>query len=202
MVSQFLKNFYLIEKLILIGTASFVLFKQTKTKTGKIFPVFVLAINLYYITRGFFLTVLQYKTWQQGAPSKFLLPPYQDISYFRGYSYYRFFKPYLFNLYYALILFFVLIILNKIFKERFFEKNEPWVAFLGALIVPWPVNLAWLVLVLLIAIFIHLYNFMKKKINPKTNLVSLYYIWLTLAILMDIFYNLIVKLPILKSLVI
>ncbi len=199
-MSILLKNFFIIEKILFIAVASFILFKQTKTKTGKIFPVFVLIINIYFISRGFFLSFLQYKAWQTSKFSKYLLPPFQKINYFLGYAFYHFFEPYLFNLAFTIIFFLFILTLNKYSKNRFFEKNEIWIATLGSLICLWPTNLFWLILSLTIGIIIHIINFIKNEKNGE-KFVSLYYVWLPLSIFVIIFSSLILKLPIINELI-
>ncbi len=96
---------------------------------------FFMGFRLIY---ALFKTAVQYHIWEQaGGLSRFLLPPYRPISYFIGYSITHFWLSTLIDILIAAIFYAFLRLLKK-YNSRFFEKDEPELGFLTALIVGWP----------------------------------------------------------------
>ena len=197
--------FFLVEKIIFLAVAGGAFLKQIKTRAGKVFPALVLAINFYYLGRGFYFSFATYQLWRQNKFSRFLLPPYNGFHYFLQYSFYHFFKNYLFSLLYFLILFVLMVVSNKLVHGRLFRKYEIWIAGLGLFLCPWPVNLFWLLAVAVLAVTFYLLcrlSCFASLCKKEGRLISLYYLWIPVAILSLLFSKWILLLPIIKDLVV
>ena len=176
---------------------SFLFKRGSKELLRASFLIYLLAISLS-IGISLFQTLLTYFSWEKNSLSHLLLPPFTSINYFFSYIFFHFFRPTFFNLFLSLLFLALLKIFNKIFKGRLFFEEEIYFASLGVLISPFPTNLLLIFCTFLSGIFISL---TRKIFKRKSEFISLYYLWLPLAILMIIFKNFILTLPILKNLV-
>ena len=128
-------------------------------------------------------TIGQYLVFKNSAVGVFLLPPYQKLTeFFLHYIDYRFILPIVFPILVGLLFFFLAQIVNRLSGERFFEKEEPWMLFYAIMFLGHPMWLPYIFLILLIAIILYLLQLIFKKIHFGERL-PLYYLWLTLAIL-------------------
>lgn len=117
----------------------------------------------------------QYIIWKIGGGiSSYLLPPYQDISYFLFYAGTRFIAPALFAFLLALIFLFVMRFVNKKFQNRFFYEDEPYIAVLGILAVGYPALLLYLPIVIFAVLIRALVSGAR---------ISAYYVWIPAALL-------------------
>jgi len=135
-----------------------------------IFAVFSLLIYYSY---------QQYIAWASVEPSKFLLPPYQSIDYFIKYIGARFFTPYLISLISALVFFYVAQILNKKYEERFFDSEELWLGALAIFLIGWPGAFFYFIGLIIFYFLLSTFYFL---LHGKNHRLSLYYLWLPLAI--------------------
>jgi len=176
---------------------SFLFKRGSKEIPRASFLIYFLAISLS-IGISLFQTFLTYFSWEKNSLSHLLLPPFTPVSYFFSYVFFHFFRPVLFNLFLSLIFLALLKIFNKIFKGRLFFEEEVYFVSLVVLISPFPTNLVLVFCSFLGGVFVSL---IKRIFKRKSEFTSLYYLWLPLAILMIIFKNFILTLPILKNLV-
>jgi len=134
--------------------------------------------------------------WSQNSVSHYLLPPYTSITYILRYSW----QHYLFEpvaiIIFAWLIFAGICFLNKKFENRFFYKEEKYLAALGILATAWPNCLLFLILVLFLGVLFHLFRIVFSSFLPKgardtsflTNpphqtRLSLLYFWLPVALL-------------------
>lgn len=144
-------------------------------RQGKL--IFVLAVAAI-AGLGFYFTFNQYQAWLGDPLTKFLLPPYQDINYFVLYSFIHFFAPYLISLIAGLLLFFIMRVLNKKFEERFFEKEEPYLAALSLFLVGHPDWLVYIATLILVYLLIHASRFVIARQSER---LPLYRLWAPIA---------------------
>jgi len=176
---------------------SFLFKRGSKELLRASFLIYLLAISLS-IGISLLQSFLTYLSWEKNSLSHLLLPPFTSINYFFSYIFFHFFRPTFFNLFLSLLFLALLKIFNKIFKGRLFFEEEIYFVSLGILISPFPTNLLLIFCAFLSGVFISLTRRIFKR---KSEFISLYYLWLPLAILMIIFKNFILTLPILKNLV-
>ena len=130
----------------------------------------------------------QYLIWQSDEATKFLLPPYQPVSYFLFYGLGRIISPLIISIAIAFIFLFLASYLNRRFGERFFYHDEPYLTAIAILIVSHPLLIIYLASILITALL----GTIVKKISSKravssqqsavSSRFSLYYFWIPLAI--------------------
>ena len=124
-------------------------------------------------------SVNQYRIWADNDFGKFLLPPYQDFSYFVFYSRINFFNPYLLSFIVGLFLLITAKYFNRRFGERVFEASEPFLLATGVFASGYPGWFFYIILLLFIGLFISLFHFWRFKESYR---LSLYYFWLPAAL--------------------
>lgn len=136
----------------------------------------------------------QYALFKQSEIAIYLLPPYQRLSeFFFGYIQYRFILPIVFPILLGLIFFLITVFINRLFGERFFEKEEPWMLFYSIMFLGHPGWLIYIFLILIIATIFYLLQIFLKKLKLEERM-PLYYLWLPLAML--VFFLQKINLPI------
>ena len=121
---------------------------QRITNSSRIYEyLFLLTVILSFI---FPLGTMrsQFLLWQKSSPASYLIPPYQDISYFLNYSFYVFFAKPIIALLAALIFLGLAKFFNKKFQERFFEPEEPYFGALAMFLIGYPGLIFYLIIVL------------------------------------------------------
>lgn len=173
--------------LILFGGFIFQLRRWRKINKY-LFWLSVAGILIYY----FYLVGNQYAIWQSDPLTRFLLPPYESITYVFGHHFFRFGFYYLVSFLVALSFIFFAVFLNKKFEHRFFEEEEIYLGALAFLLLGNPAwNYAWayyLVAVLFMALFGSLVISYWLKRSERF---SFYWLWLPTAlsvILLETFF--------------
>lgn len=106
----------------------------------------------------------QYFLWLSvGPPAQYLLPPYQQISYFFQYSFHQFFLKYVISLGAALLFLVIAKLLNRRFQKRFFEEGEPYLGALAIFVLGHPLWLYEVPTVLGLGLLGAAYNFLTRK---------------------------------------
>ncbi len=141
--------------------------------------IFIISILIIF-GMLFYQSYQQYQIWSQNGPSKFLLPPYQNINYFAFYVFMRFFVSYLISLVAAIVFLIVAKVLNKKYEERFFEPEEFWLGALAIFLVGYPGWLFYLVFVVLLYSLIHIFSLLISRFSSSR--ISLYWLWIPTAI--------------------
>ncbi|MEK7553147.1 MAG: hypothetical protein AAB504_00425 [Patescibacteria group bacterium] len=159
--------------------------------------IFIIAIIAVFSLLIYY-SYQQYVAWQSVEPSKFLLPPYQAIDYFVKYVGARFFAPYLISLIAAILFLFAAKRLNKKYEERFFEPEELWFGALAIFLVGHPGWLFYFTSLILIYFLIHIFSFLISHFSSFR--ISLYYLWLPLAIFVILINKWLVELEVWKLL--
>lgn len=144
----------------------------------------------------FYQSYKQYQFWSQNEVSRYLLPPHQSINYFIFYALARFFAPYLISLAAAVLFLISANLLNKKYQERFFYPEEYYLGAISLFLVGHPGWLFYLALLIVIYLIIHLVALMRNNADSNAEQrgmvrrISLYYLWLAVAIFVIIFNKL------------
>ncbi len=141
----------------------------------------VSAVFLFYL----YLVYSRYLGWSTGGGvSKFLVPPYNGISYVFGYELFRFLMYYLVALVAALAFLVSARRLNRRFKEKFFENQEPYLGALSIFLLGYPGwGYAWIYYVVAVLALAVLGSLVVSHLLKKNERFSLYWLWLPVAIL-------------------
>lgn len=143
------------------------------------------------------LSYLQYRTWLGHPLSKFFLPPYQSWDYFLTYVGSKFFAPYAISLVLAIIFFAALGVANKKFGERFFEREEIALIAISIFLVGHPGWIFYMVLAIATYLGLQIFYTIKYRGLPR---VSMYYLWVPLALFVIIVMQWFVRLDAFKAL--
>lgn len=124
-----------------------------------------------------YFSYAQYHVWELSPVGKYLLPPYESLSYFIGYVGSRYLLPSAIALLAAIVFGLAAWYLNKRYDERFFEREEPTLFALGIFLTGYPGFLFYIPLMLFFGALLAIgYTLTRKGRAP------LYYLWLPLAI--------------------
>ena len=147
-------------------------------KHSKLIFIFAVAGLFLY---GVYLSFVQYEAMISSGLSKFLLPPYQGISYFLIYiAGARIFGPYVLSFLASLLFMWAAKRYNKKFDERFFEKEEIYLGALSIFLVNHPGWIIYFPTLITLYMFIQLYNrFVRRKVDER---IPLYHLWVPTAI--------------------
>lgn len=140
--------------------------------------IFIISVFIIFLLL-FYQSFQQFEVWSQNELSKFLLPPYQSVSYFIFYSFFRFFAPYLISLAAALIFLFTAKFFNKKYQERFFCSEELYFGALAIFLVGHPGWLFYSVILITFYFLLFIFYFLFLK---KEKRLSLYYLWIPMGI--------------------
>ncbi len=125
----------------------------------------------------FYWSYLQYSFWQGSEMTRYLLPPYQSISYFISYVGVRFFGPWFLALLASFLISGAVRFLNKKFEERFFEDEEIRLIALGIFLTGYPGFIFYLVSILVVGVLLSTFYFLLSK-----GRMPFYYFWMPMAI--------------------
>lgn len=126
----------------------------------------------------FYTTFQQYQLWLHGGVAKFLLPPYQPISYFVSFSLTHFFVPFLLSFLAAILIFTIATLLNTRYGGIFFERKEPYLAATSFFLVGHP---GWLVYSIFLLTVYSLLHLVFRLRGVKDNRLPLYQFWAPVA---------------------
>jgi hypothetical protein len=152
--------------------------------------IFLLFFVIYF---GFatFKSYLQFTIWKNHPISKYLLPPYQPISYFLSYSYHHFYKDFVWRLVGAFLVFLIIYTLNKLFKETLFYYEEYYMVTILTALIDFPLNFLLLITGLLMIFMWHIVGMVKKS-STFSEKISFKNYWVFLCIFF-IIINIITK---------
>ncbi|MFB6212361.1 MAG: hypothetical protein ABEI53_00885, partial [Candidatus Magasanikbacteria bacterium] len=139
------------------------------TPTTSFYWNLALGVFTFRVFYAFTATVTQYYVWSNHRISSYLLPPFQDVSYFINYTWLRMWLE-ICLLALLAFLFFSFLKLLKNYKERFFTAGEEELGLLLGLIVGWPDFLVFIGLGLLLVVLVSLLRkvFFEKKYTKLT----------------------------------
>lgn len=143
------------------------------------------------------LSYWQYRIWLGHPLSKFFLPPYQGWDYFFTYIGSRIFAPYAISFASAVIFFISLGLLNRKFGERFFEREEIVFIAISIFLVGHPGWIFYLGLAILVYLALQIFHAIKNSGLPR---VSMYYLWVPLALFVIIVMQWLISLDVFKVL--
>ncbi len=170
-------------------------FENNKQKLFKYIFIFSIGIIFAFFV---FQSFQQYWAWAGNELTKNLLPPYQSANYFIFYVFTRFFAPYLISFAAALVFLFSAKILNKKYEERFFYPEEIYLGASAIFLSGHPGWLFYVVFLLAVYVLIQLFFVAKYSIlntqysSPR---ISLYWLWIPVAILVIITMSFLQSLP-------
>lgn len=134
--------------------------------------------------------------WSQNPISSYLLPPHTPLEYILHYSWQHYLFEPVVSILFALAIYEGIYFLNKKFENRFFYKEEKYLAALGILATAWPNCLLFLILVLFLGVISHLFRIVfssflqegaservEENISRVSLRLSLLYFWLPVALL-------------------
>ncbi len=163
---------------------------EKKKKLFRLIFRLTVCATFAYLT---FISFKQYQLWQSNDLSKFLLPPYQNPFYFIRYSLMRIFGGNLISLAIAGLFVFVLSRINKKNNERFFDPEEPYLGGLAFFLCGNPGWLFYFSALIVIYFLIHCGALLFKKGGNAR--ISLYYLWIPVAISVIITVNWLKEIP-------
>jgi len=138
-------------------------YKDIKLKWIKIGIAIIL---LLFAVMGVYCAFATYNLWKTDPFSKYLLPPYQEISYFYKYSFFHFGLSSIIIIAISSAWASFLFVLNKYSKERFLDRKEIWLGFFTALATGWPGFIIYLIFSFVILLATQLINvFILKNKN-------------------------------------
>ncbi len=135
--------------------------------------IFFLSVIVIFSFAGY-LTIKQYFLWLHDPLARFLLPPYQGLSYFAFYALSRFFASYLVSFSIALTFLQASKIVNQRLGEKFFEKEEPYLAAIALFLVGHPGWLVYLASLVLVYFILHVAHFILQR---QPSRLPLYRLW-------------------------
>jgi hypothetical protein len=163
--------------------------KEEQNPFFRLTKIFIFALLFYLLVGGMLLSFAQYSIWKIGNYG--LLPPHQSISYFLGYAWYHFFKASIFSMVFSFILFSGMVVMNRMAGNRFFYKEEPYLAAFGALSIKWPIGILVMGLVLFFGLLFQLiFKICSKSSGAR---VPLLYFWLPAIVISLVFGDIISK---------
>lgn len=155
---------------------------REKIKKDVFKPLFFIALYVYFCFSGFLISG-QYFIWRNNGLSKFLLPPYRDISYFANYALSRFLGNGLIALLAALGFIWIARRLNQKSKGKFFYPEEIWI---GGTAIFLSGNPGWLLYLLILFGVYLLAHVFSRLFRGKDLRLSFYYLWIPVFILVII----------------
>ncbi len=140
--------------------------KKANFQTLKFITFLYLCSSIIF---GFILIYLQFKVWKSSDISKYLLPPFYDISYFLEYSLFRFFRNFYFRLFgFLAAVLWIKLIIFILKRDPFYEEEKILIPLL-TLFLQFPYNSLFLLvgfIILMVAMLIRLL-FKKLSIQEK-----------------------------------
>lgn len=140
--------FYIALLILVVGAGIEFLKRSWLTKSAsRIFLYSAFAVGAYLIYIGF----AQYKVFLQG-PLKPIIATWSGFMWFLGYVQLHFWNDYFVSFPFAILFLAIARYFNKKYNERFFEKEEPYLAATGILLVGYPGFFFYVPAVLLLSI--------------------------------------------------
>lgn len=178
MIDIYLEFLQTILKFLPLAFFSLIFLQQIYSKEFfKLLKLFFIFYIILIFVNSLFLTLFQYLAFTSSPISRHLLPPETSLNYFLGYSYQHFIKEPLWRSIGALTALTSLFVLNKIFKERFFYKEEPLLVACGFASLVWPRGFLFVFLALAFGLLIHFIRLLFFEYNKERRL-SFFYLWI------------------------
>ncbi len=125
-----------------------------------------------------YLSREQFLIWQGNGLSKYLIPPYREISYFGWYVYRHIWAPYMLSACAAILIACAAVYANRRRGGVFFEAEEPYFIAFGIFMIGYPGWVAYLLLVLSAYLFVSVGHRLVSGVAGRT---SFYRFWLPCA---------------------
>ena len=152
-----------------------------------------------FLLRAIIFTYFLHVLWSRSAPSKYLLPPYQPISYFVGYSFFHFYFSFLLDLGAISIISLCFLILKK-YRDHALQAGDIALYACCAMIVRWPLILPYTLAVLAAAaLSVVVRGYILKgsrvvSLAPSLLVMAIPFLFLS-VILIDVFHLRVLLLP-------
>lgn len=141
----------------------------------------------------FYISYLQYSAWHLGELTRLFLPPHQKWSYFFFYVGTRFWAPYVISFVVAILFLAAAHWANRKYHERFFEREEIYLAATCIFVVGYPGVLLYIPLVLVAYICAQLFSALRSEGLSR---IPMYHLWVPLAMSVIIGMKWIVSVPV------
>lgn len=125
---------------LLIATIIFYITKTPPRLKLLIYKFLLFFLFFSFIFWSIFLSLLQYNLWQRHHITKYILPPYNSISYFLDYAYFHFFRDFVYRLVAVIIIAIFMVSLTRIIKRDIFYDDEKILIPLLSAIFIFPLN--------------------------------------------------------------
>lgn len=158
---------------VLAGTAWFE-FKRRGFLARHAARIFLYSAGLVFAYL-IYLSFLQFRAFQTG-PLGLTLGTGSGLRWFLGYIQTHFWNDYLVSLPFAILFVIIAYYFNRKYQDRFFEREEPFLAALGILLTGYPAFLFYIVLVLLLPAIVSAVFVRRGERLP------LYHFWMPMAI--------------------
>lgn len=139
------------------------------------------------------LSYRQFEAWKAGELTRLLLPPHQKWSYFFFYVGTRFWAPYVISFVVAILFLAAAHWANRKYHERFFEREEIYLAATCIFVVGYPGVLLYIPLVLVAYICAQLFSALRSEGLSR---IPMYHLWVPLAMSVIIGMKWIVSVPV------
>jgi hypothetical protein len=166
-----LQNIFQIDKyfpfsFVFLLILTFFFYKQKSEERKIKFLKFIFSFSLViFILWSIFLSVFQYLLWKQNSFSKYLLPPYQKISYFLSYAYLHFWQDLIFRILISLLIIVILKLISFTLKRDVFYDEEKILIPQLALFLVFPLNILFFYLSFFLLLLLIVISILSKKMN-------------------------------------
>lgn len=138
-----------------------------KNLTKKKIVILFTASFFIFLVYSCFLTLLQYKMWENSPIMKYALPPNNNLNYFLLYSYHAFFKELTWRIIGAFLTFVAIFVIDKLFRGTLFYPEEFYLIPFLEFLIDFPVSLLLLPFALVILIFVHIFKTKNSMLKTK-----------------------------------
>lgn len=142
--------------------------------------------SIFYGTAGLIFVYEIYQSielfnlWLGHEFGKLFLPPYQDFTYFYFEALTRFFAPYIASFVFAILVLYVASWYNRKFDNKFFEKEEPYMAALSIFLTGHP---GWILyLFVTFGAYLVFHTLIQLRPSMRGERLPLYHFWVPSAV--------------------
>ena len=128
--------------IFLLSVAVYFFLRDESRKTMILRWIAGTAMTLFLL-RALLLTYATYSLWSHTLPGKYLVPPYQPISYFLQYSFFHFFVSFFLALALGFVVGGILLFLNYL-RPHLLIPGDLSLFLIGILLVRWPMALLYI----------------------------------------------------------
>lgn len=155
-------NYYLFSAFFLFLITIVKILKISDKIKNRIYLILFILTILIFILWSLFLSVKQYYIWKNNIFSKYLLPPYQNITYYLNYSYFHFWRDFIFRLLGIFVVIIFMKTLSFLLKRDIFYDDEKILVPYFSLFIFFPYNIMFLFLGFFVLELVIIFNMIFK----------------------------------------